>query len=109
MRATDPSWLGNIDAGVLDIEPLLIARRGLELSSLPDRSGRATLTRMSLVHGTLARIILDRHAGMGGLFRGQRRLFAEGGRNRAVIRWWTQPEGAFSCGAAERKGRRRQG
>ncbi|WP_019954066.1 UDP-N-acetylmuramoyl-L-alanine--D-glutamate ligase [Yoonia vestfoldensis] len=76
---------GNIGRGVLDIEP---ARDGevvvLELSSYQTDLARAmtpdvaVLTNLSPDH-------LDRHAGHGGYFAAKRRLFAEGGPDRAVI------------------------
>mgnify|MGYP003631314574 CR=1 FL=1 len=76
---------GNIGRGVLDIEP---AHDGevvvLELSSYQTDLARsltpdvALLTNISPDH-------LDRHAGLGGYFAAKRRLFAEGGPDRAVI------------------------
>lgn len=76
---------GNIGRGVLDIEP---AHDGevivLELSSYQTDLARsltpdvAVLTNLSPDH-------LDRHAGPGGYFAAKRRLFAEGGPDRAVI------------------------
>jgi len=76
---------GNIGRGVLDIEP---AHDGevvvLELSSYQTDLARsltpdvAVLTNISPDH-------LDRHAGLGGYFAAKRRLFAEGGPDRAVI------------------------
>ena len=76
---------GNIGRGVLDIEP---AHDGevvvLELSSYQTDLARsmtpdvAVLTNLSADH-------LDRHAGLGGYFAAKRRLFAEGGPDRAVI------------------------
>ena len=76
---------GNIGRGVLDIEP---AHNGevvvLELSSYQTDLARsltpdvAVLTNISPDH-------LDRHAGLGGYFAAKRRLFAEGGPDRAVI------------------------
>ena len=76
---------GNIGRGVLDIDP---AHDGevvvLELSSYQTDLARnltpdiAVLTNLSPDH-------LDRHAGIGGYFAAKRRLFAEGGPDRAVI------------------------
>lgn len=76
---------GNIGRGVLDLAP---ARDGevvvLELSSYQTELARsltpdvAVLTNISPDH-------LDRHAGLGGYFAAKRRLFAEGGPDRAVI------------------------
>ncbi len=76
---------GNIGRGVLDIEP---GHDGdvvvLELSSYQTDLARAmtpdiaVLTNLSADH-------LDRHAGPGGYFAAKRRLFAEGGPDRAII------------------------
>src|SRR5690606_24210559 len=76
---------GNIGTGVLSLEA---AADGevvvLELSSYQTDLARAltpdvaVLTNMSPDH-------LDRHAGPGGYFAAKRRLFAEGGHDRAVI------------------------
>ncbi len=76
---------GNIGRGVLDLAP---ARDGevvvLELSSYQTELARsltpdvAVLTNISPDH-------LDRHGGLGGYFAAKRRLFAEGGPDRAVI------------------------
>jgi UDP-N-acetylmuramoylalanine--D-glutamate ligase len=76
---------GNIGRGVLDIEP---AHDGevvvLELSSYQTDLARhmtpdvAVFTNLSPDH-------LDRHAGLGGYFAAKRRLFAEGGPDRAII------------------------
>ena len=81
-----PSQLaGNIGRGVLAIDP---AHDGevvvLELSSYQTELARhltpdvAVLTNISPDH-------LDRHAGPGGYFAAKRRLFSEGGPDRAVI------------------------
>ena len=76
---------GNIGRGVLDIEP---ARDGevvvLELSSYQTELARA-LTPDVAVFTNLSPDHLDRHAGMGGYFSAKRRLFTEGGPDRAVI------------------------
>lgn len=76
---------GNIGRGVLDIEP---AEDGevvvLELSSYQTDLARA-LTPDIAVFTNLSPDHLDRHNGMGGYFAAKRRLFAEGGPDRAVI------------------------
>ncbi|TNC52965.1 UDP-N-acetylmuramoyl-L-alanine--D-glutamate ligase [Rubellimicrobium rubrum] len=76
---------GNIGRGVLDIEP---ARDGevvvLELSSYQTDLARA-LTPDLAVFTNLSPDHLDRHGGLGGYFAAKRRLFAEGGPDRAVI------------------------
>ncbi|MDX8348353.1 UDP-N-acetylmuramoyl-L-alanine--D-glutamate ligase [Cognatiyoonia sp. IB215446] len=76
---------GNIGRGVLDIEP---AHDGevvvLELSSYQTDLARS-LTPDVAVFTNLSADHLDRHAGLGGYFAAKRRLFAEGGPDRAVI------------------------
>jgi UDP-N-acetylmuramoylalanine--D-glutamate ligase len=76
---------GNIGRGVLDIDP---ARDGevvvLELSSYQTDLARA-LTPDIAVFTNLSPDHLDRHGGLGGYFAAKRRLFAEGGPDRAVI------------------------
>lgn len=76
---------GNIGRGVLDIEP---AQDGevvvLELSSYQTDLARA-LTPDVAVFTNLSPDHLDRHGGPGGYFAAKRRLFAEGGPDRAVI------------------------
>lgn len=76
---------GNIGRGVLDIDP---AQDGevvvLELSSYQTDLARA-LTPDIAVFTNLSPDHLDRHAGYGGYFAAKRRLFAEGGPDRAVI------------------------
>ena len=85
---------GNIGRGVLDIEP---AEDGevvvLELSSYQTDLARA-LTPDIAVFTNLSPDHLDRHAGMGGYFAAKRRLFAEGGPDRAVI-GVDEPEGIY--------------
>ncbi|THD81191.1 UDP-N-acetylmuramoyl-L-alanine--D-glutamate ligase [Aliigemmobacter aestuarii] len=76
---------GNIGRGVLDIDPpgegeVIV----LELSSYQTDLARA-LTPDVAVFTNLSPDHLDRHAGMGGYFAAKRRLFAEGGPDRAVI------------------------
>jgi UDP-N-acetylmuramoylalanine--D-glutamate ligase len=76
---------GNIGRGVLDIDP---AQDGevvvLELSSYQTDLARA-LTPDVAVFTNLSPDHLDRHGGIGGYFAAKRRLFAEGGPDRAVI------------------------
>ncbi|OWY12774.1 UDP-N-acetylmuramoyl-L-alanine--D-glutamate ligase [Thioclava sp. F34-6] len=85
---------GNIGRGVLDLEP---AENGevvvLELSSYQTDLARA-LTPDIAVFTNLSPDHLDRHAGMGGYFAAKRRLFAEGGPDRAVI-GVDEPEGIY--------------
>lgn len=76
---------GNIGRGVLDIDPpedggVVV----LELSSYQTDLARA-LTPDIAVFTNLSPDHLDRHAGLGGYFAAKRRLFAEGGPDRAVI------------------------
>ncbi len=76
---------GNIGRGVLDIDPpgdggVVV----LELSSYQTELARA-LTPDIAVFTNLSPDHLDRHGGMGGYFAAKRRLFAEGGPDRAVI------------------------
>lgn len=76
---------GNIGTGVLAIDP---AQDGevvvLELSSYQTELARA-LTPDVAVFTNLSPDHLDRHNGMGGYFAAKRRLFAEGGPDRAVV------------------------
>lgn len=76
---------GNIGTGALSIEP---AQDGevvvLELSSYQTELARA-LTPDVAVFTNLSPDHLDRHGGRGGYFAAKRRLFAEGGPDRAVI------------------------
>ncbi len=76
---------GNIGRGVLDLDPpgeggVVV----LELSSYQTELARA-LTPDVAVFTNLTPDHLDRHAGMGGYFAAKRRLFSEGGPERAVI------------------------
>jgi UDP-N-acetylmuramoylalanine--D-glutamate ligase len=76
---------GNIGRGVLDIDPpgdgdVVV----LELSSYQTDLARA-LTPDVAVFTNLSPDHLDRHAGLGGYFAAKRRLFSEGGPDRAVI------------------------
>ena len=85
---------GNIGRGVLDIDP---AEDGevvvLELSSYQTDLARS-LTPDVAVFTNLSPDHLDRHNGMGGYFAAKRRLFAEGGPDRAVV-GVDEPEGRF--------------
>ena len=81
----DAQLAGNIGRGVLDLDPpgdgAVIV---LELSSYQTELARA-LTPDVAVFTNLSPDHLDRHHGMGGYFAAKRRLFAEGGPDRAVI------------------------
>ena len=85
-HAGKPAQLaGNIGRGVLDIDPpedggVVV----LELSSYQTDLARA-LTPDVAVFTNLSPDHLDRHGGMGGYFAAKRRLFAEGGPDRAII------------------------
>jgi len=88
---------GNIGRGVLDLEPpddggVIV----LELSSYQTELARA-LTPDIAVFLNLTPDHLDRHGGMGGYFAAKRRLFAEGGPDRAVI-GVDEAEGRFLAG-----------
>ena len=76
---------GNIGRGVMDLEP---AQNGgvvvLELSSYQIELARA-LTPDIAVFTNLSPDHLDRHGGEGGYFAAKRRLFVEGGPDRAII------------------------
>ncbi len=88
---------GNIGKAVLSIDP---PQEGevivLELSSYQTELARA-LTPDIAVFTNLSPDHLDRHNGMGGYFAAKRRLFAEGGPDRAVI-GVDQIEGQFLAG-----------
>ncbi|MCC5966187.1 MAG: UDP-N-acetylmuramoyl-L-alanine--D-glutamate ligase [Natronohydrobacter sp.] len=88
---------GNIGKGVLSIDP---PRDGevivLELSSYQTELARA-LTPDIAVFTNLSPDHLDRHNGMGGYFAAKRRLFSEGGPDRAVI-GVDEIEGQFLAG-----------
>lgn len=76
---------GNIGRGVLDIDPpedggIVV----LELSSYQTELARA-LTPDIAVFTNFSPDHLDRHGGLGGYFAAKRRLFAEGGPDRAVL------------------------
>lgn len=76
---------GNIGRGVMDIDPpgdgAVVV---LELSSYQTELARS-LTPDVAVFTNLSPDHLDRHGGMGGYFAAKRRLFSEGGPDRAVI------------------------
>ena len=88
---------GNIGRGVLDIDP---AEDGsvvvLELSSYQTELARA-LTPDVAVFTNLSPDHLDRHGGMGGYFAAKRRLFSEGGPDRAIV-GVDEAEGIFLAG-----------
>ncbi len=93
----DSQLAGNIGRGVLDIDPggdgsVVV----LELSSYQIELARA-LTPDVAVFTNLSPDHLDRHGGKGGYFAAKRRLFAEGGPDRAVI-GIDEAEGAFLAG-----------
>ncbi|NND41681.1 MAG: UDP-N-acetylmuramoyl-L-alanine--D-glutamate ligase [Silicimonas sp.] len=88
---------GNIGRGVLDIDPptdggVVV----LELSSYQTELARA-LTPDVAVFTNLSPDHLDRHGGLGGYFAAKRRLFVEGGPDRAVI-GVDEEEGRFLAG-----------
>lgn len=88
---------GNIGRGVLDIEtPSDGGVVVLELSSYQTDLARS-LTPDIAVWTNLSPDHLERHAGMGGYFAAKRRLFAEGGPDRAVI-GVDEQEGRFLAG-----------
>ncbi len=93
----DSQLAGNIGRGVLDIEPGIDGSVVvLELSSYQTELARA-LTPDVAVFTNLSPDHLDRHGGKGGYFAAKRRLFAEGGPDRAVV-GVDEPEGAFLAG-----------
>ena len=88
---------GNIGRGVLDLEPpedgsVVV----LELSSYQTELARS-LTPDIAVFTNLSPDHLDRHGGMGGYFAAKRRLFSEGGPDRAII-GVDELEGQFLAG-----------
>lgn len=88
---------GNIGRGVLDIDPPIDGEVVvLELSSYQTDLARS-LTPDVAVFTNLSSDHLDRHHGMGGYFAAKRRLFAEGGPDRAVI-GVDEDEGRFLAG-----------
>ncbi len=85
VAGTESQLAGNIGRGVLDIEPpddggVVV----LELSSYQTELARS-LTPDVAVFTNLSPDHLDRHGGIGGYFAAKRRLFSEGGPDRAVI------------------------
>lgn len=93
----DAQLAGNIGRGVLDIDPPLSGGVVvLELSSYQTDLARS-LTPDVAVFTNLSPDHLDRHAGMGGYFASKRRLFAEGGPDRAVV-GVDENEGLFLAG-----------
>jgi len=88
---------GNIGRGVLDIDP---PENGgivvLELSSYQTELARA-LTPDVAIFTNLSPDHLNRHGGIGGYFAAKRRLFAEGGPERAII-GIDEDEGRFLAG-----------
>lgn len=88
---------GNIGRGVLDMDPAIDGEVVvLELSSYQTDLARA-LTPDIAVFTNLSPDHLDRHGGMGGYFAAKRRLFAEGGPDRAVV-GVDEMEGRFLAG-----------
>ncbi len=100
----DAQLAGNIGRGVLDIDP---ATSGgvvvLELSSYQIDLARS-LTPDVAVFTNLSPDHLERHGGMGGYFAAKRRLFSEGGPDRAVI-GVDENEGLFLAGQLGEGGR----
>lgn len=97
-QASRPTQMGgNIGTGVLSLDP---AHDGevivLELSSYQTDLARA-LTPDVAVFTNLSPDHLDRHGGPGGYFAAKRRLFAEGGPDRAVI-GVDEPQGRYLAG-----------
>ena len=96
-NGTPVQLAGNIGRGVLDIDPPVDGEViVLELSSYQTDLARA-LTPDVAVFTNLSPDHLDRHGGLGGYFAAKRRLFAEGGPDRAVI-GVDDPEGAYLAG-----------
>lgn len=88
---------GNIGRGVLDLDPAIDGEVVvLELSSYQTDLARS-LTPDVAVFTNLSPDHLDRHHGLGGYFAAKRRLFAEGGPDRAVI-GVDEVEGRFLAG-----------
>ncbi|MFD2738523.1 UDP-N-acetylmuramoyl-L-alanine--D-glutamate ligase [Sulfitobacter aestuarii] len=88
---------GNIGRGVLDIDPAIDGEVVvMELSSYQTDLARA-LTPDIAVFTNLSPDHLDRHNGRGGYFAAKRRLFAEGGPDRAIV-GVDEEEGRFLAG-----------
>src|SRR5690606_21171001 len=86
-----------IGRGVLDLDPAVDGEVVvLELSSYQTELARS-LTPDIAVFTNLTPDHLDRHNGMGGYFAAKRRLFAEGGPDRAII-GVDEKEGRFLAG-----------
>ncbi len=106
-ESSRPTQLGgNIGVGVLDLAPPAAGEVVvLELSSYQTELARA-LTPDIAVFLNLSPDHLDRHGGIGGYFAAKRRLFAEGGPDRAVI-GVDEAEGVFLANqmGAEEPGR----
>ncbi|MCL4107665.1 UNVERIFIED_CONTAM: hypothetical protein GTU68_022126 [Idotea baltica] len=100
---------GNIGRGVLDLDPAIDGEvTVLELSSYQTELARS-LTPDVAVFLNLSPDHLDRHAGLGGYFAAKRRLFAEGGPDRAIV-GVDEPEGQLLAnqlaeGVADDRGR----
>ncbi len=76
---------GNIGRGALDLDPATSGETVvLELSSYQTELARALAPDIA-VFLNLSPDHLDRHGGIGGYFAAKRRLFAEGGPDRAII------------------------
>lgn len=87
-------FAGNIGKSALDIDPPVDGEViVLELSSYQIELARA-LTPDIAVFTNLVPDHLDRHGGMGGYFAAKRRLFSEGGPDRAIV-GVDEPEGRF--------------
>ncbi|MEM6595893.1 MAG: UDP-N-acetylmuramoyl-L-alanine--D-glutamate ligase [Pseudomonadota bacterium] len=85
---------GNIGRGVLDLDPAIDGEViVLELSSYQTELAR-NLTPDIAVFTNLTPDHLDRHGGLGGYFAAKRRLFSEGGPDRAVV-GVDEPEGRY--------------
>ncbi len=97
-HAKRPAQLaGNIGRGVLDLDPAIDGEVVvLELSSYQTELAR-NLTPDVAVFTNLSPDHLERHGGMGGYFAAKRRLFSEGGPERAVI-GVDEVEGRFLAG-----------
>lgn len=97
-HAKRPAQLaGNIGRGVLDLDPAIDGEVVvLELSSYQTELARS-MTPDVAVFTNLSPDHLDRHAGLGGYFAAKRRLFSEGGPDRAVI-GVDEPEGRYLAG-----------
>ena len=85
---------GNIGRAVFDLDPAIDGEViVLELSSYQTELARA-LTPDLAVFTNLSPDHLERHGGMGGYYAAKRRLFAEGGPDRAIV-GVDEPEGDY--------------